>query len=188
MKKFIVASSAAIMLFGFGGTSFVQAKEVKNTNVISSLQNQKTDTYIDLDNPEQQAELEQVLTVLETMPDGVIKKGQPAIKEYFNNHGVTVNGDRGAIGCASAIGYAVASGLVAPAKLLKIKKGLKALGGAKTFAKTLTKTYKAEKKKHKKSTAVKNAVKKAGSAARPEFGEAFLALTGVGAIYGECFE
>ncbi|MGW9864426.1 hypothetical protein ACUXP0_002494 [Staphylococcus epidermidis] len=31
-------------------------------------------------------------------------------------------------------------------------------------------------------------MKKAGSAARPEFGEAFLALTGVGAIYGECFE
>ncbi|MDU2309738.1 MAG: hypothetical protein E7D68_11915, partial [Staphylococcus epidermidis] len=67
------------MLFGFGGTSFVQAKEVKNTNVISSLQNQKTDTYIDLDNSEQQADLEHVLTVLETMPDGVIKKGQPAI-------------------------------------------------------------------------------------------------------------
>ena len=130
------------MLVGFGGTSFVQAKEVKNTNVVSSLQNQKTDTYIDLDNSEQQADLEHVLTVLETMPDGVIKKGQPAIKEYFNNHGVTVNGDRGVVGCTSAIGYAVVSGLVAPAKLLKIKKGLKALGGAKTFAKT----YKAEKK------------------------------------------
>lgn len=184
MKIIVVASSAAIMLFGFGGTSFVQAKEVKNTNVISSLQNQKTDTYIDLDNPEQQTDLEHVLTVLETMPDGVIKKGQSAIKDYFSNHGVTVNGDRGVVGCASAIGYAFVSGLVAPAKLLKIKKGLKALGGAKTFAKT----YKAEKKKNKKSTAVKNAVKKAGSAAGTEFGEAFLALTGVGAIYGECFE
>ena len=71
------------MLFGFGGTSFVQAKEVKNTNVVSSLQNQKTDTYIDLDNSEQQADLEHVLTVLETMPDGVIKKVNLQLKNIL---------------------------------------------------------------------------------------------------------
>ncbi|HDZ8713637.1 hypothetical protein [Staphylococcus hyicus] len=142
-------------------------------------------------------DLTKVFDAIEKIPPEVVNKGEGATKSWLENYygkpiyipKERIIQPRGIVGCASAIGAALASNIFAPAKILKIKHAIKAGGGAKTFAKTLVDSYKKYRKRGvKKSDAVKRAVRYAGRKSGPEIQNALLGFFGLGAIYGTCFE
>ncbi|MCE3327156.1 hypothetical protein LB324_15610, partial [Staphylococcus aureus] len=109
------------------------------------------------------------LTTVENIPDSVLAKGDKATNEYIQKENANLTtSDRGAVGCACAIGLAIASNAFSAAKITKVKEVLKAAGGAKTFAKKLVPAYKKARKSMSRKSAAISAVKQAGSAASPQ--------------------
>lgn len=153
---------------------------------------QETGPYIpdgiSLENVDQQ-ELTQFLTTVENIPDSVLAKGDKATNEYIQkeNSNLTTS-ERGAVGCASAIGLAIASNAFSAAKIAKVKEVLKAAGGAKTFATKLVPAYKEGRKTMSKKDAAVSAVKTAGSAAGPQALSAAIGFFSVGQVYSDCFD
>ncbi|UXU27415.1 hypothetical protein MUA13_13635 (plasmid) [Staphylococcus aureus] len=191
MKKAIVTLSSIALLVGFGSTSYVEANEVSNVKqVTQSSQETGSDIPdgISLENVDQQ-ELTQFLTTVENIPDSVLAKGDKATNEYIQkeNSNLTTS-ERGAVGCASAIGLAIASNAFSAAKIAKVKEVLKAAGGAKTFATKLVPAYKEARKTMSKKDAAVSAVKTAESAAGPQALSAAIGFFSVGQVYSECFE
>lgn len=191
LRKAIVTLSSAALLLGFGGTSFVEASEVNNANeMVQSAQENGSNNPdgISLENVNEQ-ELTQFLTSVENIPDSVLEKGDKATNDYIQkeNSNLTTS-ERGAVGCASAIGLAIASNAFSAAKIAKVKDVLKAAGGAKTFAQKLVPAYKEARKSMSKKDAAVSAVKSAGSAAGPQALSAAIGFFSVGQVYSDCFE
>lgn len=188
MKKTIIAFSSAALLFGFGGSSYVEANQINNESVTSQNDRGSKPDGISLENVNQE-ELTQFLTTIENIPDSVLAKGDKATNEYIQkeNSNLMVS-ERGAVGCASAIGLAIASNVFSAAKIAKVKEVIKAAGGAKTFATKLVPAYKKARKTMGKKDASIKAVKEAGSAASPEALSAAIGFFGVGQVYSACFE
>lgn len=110
-------------------------------------------TFKDDDDHQVHAELEKVFGVLEDIPDEVLEEGDDATDKWMVEHGYRpehakrdLSGrdlvDRGAYEiarCAAAIAAFIASNSIAAAKLLRIKKYVRALGGVRTAAELLLK-------------------------------------------------
>lgn len=92
--------------------------------------------------------MERALAAIERIPDDVIQRGSDAIMEWFNTNTefrISEYGTSGIVGCASAIGLAVAALVFAPAKITKIKDAIKAAGGTVKFVTKVLETYKLAK-------------------------------------------
>ncbi|WP_155260581.1 hypothetical protein [Staphylococcus delphini] len=191
MKRAIVTLSSVALLFGFGSTSYVEANEVSNIEqTIQSSQENGSDIPdgISLENVNQE-ELTQFLTTVENIPDSVLAKGDKATNEYIQKENSNLmTSERGAVGCASAIGLAIASNVFSAAKIAKVKEVIKAAGGAKTFATKLVPAYKKARETMSKKDAAVSAVKTAGSAAGPQALSAAIGFFSVGQVYSACFE
>ncbi|MCY8976030.1 hypothetical protein, partial [Bacillus atrophaeus] len=131
---------------------------------------------------------QKALYAIEDLPESVINQGSEAILDWFRNNiddktivkdlnaavARTEQSDTqfttlGVISCTAAVGAAIAGLVFYPAKLLKVKKGLKALGGAKTFVTKTYQYYNYYKKKYRsKRTAWDKAVAKAAKKASPQ--------------------
>ena len=191
MKKTIVTLTSTALLLGFGGAPFAHASETSNTN--KTVQNEQASSSdlpdgISLEHVDEQ-ELTQFLTTVENIPDSVLAKGDKATNEYIQKENTNLTtSDRGAVGCASAIGLAIAGNAFSASKITKVKEVLKAAGGAKTFAKKLVPAYKKARKSMSRKNAAISAVKQAGSAASPQALSAAIGFFSVGEVYSQCFE
>lgn len=149
----------------------------------------------------QDEHLIELLTAIENMPDHVIEQGNHAIEHYleketdfdFNTNELS-NGEiaiqpagiGGIASCVGAVGTAVVVNFT-PAKIVKIKSALKAVGGATKFVKSLKPYYKMSREdKLSKTASLKQAVKLAAGDAGPDAKEALLDLFGVSAVIGAC--
>lgn len=141
-----------------------------------------------------------ILTAIEEMPEEIIYSSDEIKVQWMyektginilNNKQEAVFSTYASVGqiatCAGALGQAALLTFT-PAKLLKIKAGLKAVGGAKTFVKQFNKDYKTlrhlEKKEH--TTAIQQAAQRAAKKAGPEARAALADLFGVGIVIGAC--
>lgn len=147
---------------------------------------------------------EKALYAIEDIPVSVVKKGHNAILIWLKHNiddpsiitalnsssSKTSNGKihtLGLWGCVSAVGAALVGLAWAPAKILKIKNALKALGGVKTFVTKAIAYYKVYKKRYRsKTTAWKKAISKAAAKASPEIRDALLGFFGITAIIDTC--
>lgn len=144
----------------------------------------------------------EMLSAIENMPDEVIAQGSEAIEEYLNqevdfpiksaapikNSGLSTRSMNPLelAGCASAIGGALITNLT-PAKVLKAKSAIKAVGGATTFVKRLKPYYTMSREDGmSKSKAMRQAVSMAAQDAGPETRKALSELFAIGAVLGAC--
>jgi hypothetical protein len=110
-------------------------------------------TFEDDDDHQVLTELEKTFSVLEEIPDEILEAGDEATDKWMIEHNhrqahdkSDLSGrdlvDRGAYEiarCAAAIAAFIASNSIAAAKLLRIKKYIRALGGVRTAAELLLK-------------------------------------------------
>lgn len=200
-KSSIILAVVSVFLFSILGTTAAEAVESPND------QSLVRDTNLEEEFPSLLSS-QKALYAIENIPDSVINQGSDAILDWFRNNidDQSIVDDmnaaaaefhqsdkpfktQGVLGCVSAVGTALASLVFAPAKLLKIKKAIKALGGVKTFVTKTYQYYNHYKKKYRsKKTAWNKAVSKAASKASPEIKEAILDFFGITAIVAACVE
>ncbi|MED1738175.1 hypothetical protein P4U97_01320 [Bacillus swezeyi] len=201
-QKKIILAVVTVFLFSVLGTTAVQATESQGNQ--SAVQ----DPTI-LQDPDVQEALpdlmtsEEALSAIENIPESVVNQGSEAILDWFKNNiedpallaeinAAIEKSDKpfhteGVWGCISSVGVALVTLAWAPAKLLKIKKALKALGGVGTFVRKSISYFNYYKKKYRsKSTAWKKAISKAAKKASPDIQKALLGFFGVTAIYDAC--
>ncbi|UOY88644.1 hypothetical protein [Bacillus glycinifermentans] len=197
-KSKIILTVVSVFLFSILGTTAVEAVESHDDQTLVQ------DSSLEKEFPNLLSG-EKALYAIEEIPESVINQGPDAILDWFRNNiddqsivddmNVAVEQvdkpfkTQGVISCVGAVGAALASLVFAPAKLLKIKKALKALGGAKTFVTKTYQYYNYYKKKYRsKKTAWNKAVSKAAKKAGPEMKEAIMDFFGLTAIVGACVE
>ncbi|WP_081374744.1 hypothetical protein [Bacillus licheniformis] len=200
-KKKIITTIVAVFLFSILGTTAAEAVESPKKQTV-------------VQDPTIQEELpnlgksEKALYAIEEIPESVINQGTDAILDWFrNNIGDHVLVDeinaaaatkqaeqsdkqfqvKGVWGCISTAGLAIVTLAWTPAKLLKIKKALKAFGGVGTFVRKSISYYNYYKKKYRSTnTAWKKAVAKAAKKASPDVKKALLDFFGISAIVDAC--
>ncbi len=141
-----------------------------------------------------------ILTAIEKMPEEVIYSSDETKAHWmYEKTGINILNNKqetsfttyASVGqiaaCAGALGQ-VALLAFTPAKLLKVKAGLKAAGGAKTFVTKFHSAYKTFRYKEKKphTTAIHQAAQRAAAKAAPEARAALADLFGVGIVVGAC--
>ncbi|AIU75243.1 hypothetical protein [Bacillus velezensis] len=197
----IILAVVSVFLFSILGTTAAEAAESPNNQSLVRDTNLEKEFSSLLSS-------QKALYAIENIPDSVVNQGSDAILDWFRNN---INDQslindmnaaatelhqsdkpfktQGVLGCISAVGTALASLAFAPAKLLKIKKAIKALGGVKTFVTKTYQYYNYYKKKYRsKKTAWNKAVSKAASKASPEIKEAIMDFFGITAIVSACIE
>lgn len=199
-KSNIILTVVSIFLFSILGTTAVEAVEPKDDSLVRNASLEKEFPNL-LSN-------QKALYAIEDIPESVINQGSEAILDWFRNNiddktivkdlntavARTEQSDTqfttlGVISCTAAVGTAIAGLVFYPAKLLKVKKGLSALGGAKTFVTKTYQYYNYYKKKYRsKRTAWDKAVAKAAKKASPQVKDAILDFFGITAIVGACIE
>ncbi|MEC1583695.1 hypothetical protein P9D48_20800 [Bacillus subtilis] len=199
-KSNIILTVVSIFLFSILGTTAVEAVEPKDDSLVRNASLEKEFPNL-LSN-------QKALYAIEDIPESVINQGSEAILDWFRNNiddktivkdlnaavARTEQSDTqfttlGVISCTAAVGAAIAGMVFYPAKLLKVKKGLKALGGAKTFVTKTYQYYNYYKKKYRsKRTAWDKAVAKAAKKAGPQVKDAIMDFFGLTAIVGACIE
>lgn len=154
MKKSInvLLAGAITLALSFAGLSTASAAE-NQLNVTQSIvsENDYDQEFEELFFNE--TELIRAMQFIESIPDEVLLSGdQEALLDWYDDLPSTrVNW----IACGAAVGYAIVTNFT-PAKILKVKSALKALGGAVPFAKTAWNIYKkARNAKLSKSAALK---------------------------------
>lgn len=120
--------------------------------------------------PDQVDDLAQGMRLMVSIPDTVLERGPEATKQWLDDHPVPM--DRSGWTCAGAITAAIATGLIPPAKILKAKKWIAALGGVGKVAEEL-----------RKAGSLAKAMEQ-GSAALAGLAGTFL---GIDTIQKECF-
>ncbi|MBT1018079.1 hypothetical protein KJY77_02850 [Canibacter sp. lx-72] len=131
-----------------------------------------------------ETELARAMQFIENIPDDVLLSGdQQALLEWYDDLPTTrVNW----LACGSAIGYAIITNFT-PAKILKVKSAIKAVGGAIPFVKTAWNIYKkARAAKMSKSAALKQAINGGAKAAGSDVKKALLELFGITAVMAAC--
>lgn len=150
-KKMKLACTTLALSVGFGLTapSFsVSAEEVSNNTYSSYIQNGQG-AYT----KEQVEQLKPILKAIEDIPDELLVEGnEEAVNQYFKDKNIALevsNGVKGSIDeeitimgasawdCSIAIGELLVMNAIPIAKITKIKKYVKALGGAWETAKLL---------------------------------------------------
>lgn len=143
--------------------------------------------------PSEQKSIEDATKALDEIskiPDKVILKGEKAINEYAKEKELDIRfsgKERGFFGCTSAIGLALIYNFT-PAKLLKVKSAIKAIGGAKKLATKMISSYKyyRSKKKYKRTAAIKAAAKSVGTTKAIK--NILIDVFTLGGVAGSCFE
>ncbi|MED5049446.1 hypothetical protein P9738_20530 [Bacillus siamensis] len=200
-KSQIILTVVSVFLFSILGTTAAEAVEPQDTQPLVR------DSNLEEEFPNLLTS-QKALYAIENIPESVINQGSDAILDWFRNNiddqsivddmnaavAEIKQSDKpfkteGVLSCISAVGTALASLIFTPAKLLKIKKAIKALGGVKTFVTKTYQYYNYYKKKYRsKRTAWDKAVSKAASKAGPEIKEAIMDFFGVTAIVAACVE
>lgn len=146
MKKFIVTVLAIAL-----STSTVQSVSAAELPVASAARPStstaqpttsavaKNQLESDALTKEKARDVEEALTLINSVPDDVLKKGDKATQEWLQKQpAVKSQKEKGAVepyadawGCTLAIAWLLGSTVVSAAKILKIKKYIQALGGVK---------------------------------------------------------
>ncbi|MBK4152473.1 hypothetical protein GWO62_04665 [Corynebacterium macginleyi] len=89
-------------------------------------------------------EVEQLLTAIDSIPDEVLAEGDEATAEWVQENLISKEKEivpyiATEVACAGAILWAIGSTLLPVAKIIKIKKAIKALGGVKAAVSQLAK-------------------------------------------------
>lgn len=165
------------------------------SSLVTTVSAEEVNDGANMDITEEEQELIEIFSAIESIPDDVLEKGDSAIADWlrentdveFQEQGDVVT--FGIVGCASAVGTAILTNAIPFTKLAKVKSAIKSAGGATTFVKSLVPAYKSARKAgSSKSAAVKKAVNKAASNAGPETKRALLDLFNLGNVYSSCFE
>lgn len=141
MKKKFIGAFLALTLLVTGAVPVYAAEsdQVKDT-IITTLKNSEEFNKLSYE------DVELFLNAIVNIPDDLLMSGnQQAIKDYLQTEGVILTDNtesneietRGAwdvAKCAGAIAWVIGSTVFAGAKILKIKKYVKALGGVKEAA------------------------------------------------------
>lgn len=117
--------------------------------------------------------LEVLFNYYESIPDGVLEQGDPSLQAWQGMHPYGRSPFRANFwGCAAAVAGVIASTAFPAAKILKVKKLIKALGGVKSAIKIMAgASFSYEK------------MRALGGAAAALAAE----LTGIGAVRSQCF-
>lgn len=117
--------------------------------------------------------LEELLNYYEGIPDGVLEQGDPSLQAWQSMHPYGRSPFRTNFwGCSAAVAGVIASTAFPAAKILKVKKLIKALGGVKSAIKIMAgASFSYEK------------MRALGGAAAALAAE----LTGIGAVRSQCF-
>lgn len=84
----------------------------------------------------QAEDVEQALKLIESIPDEVLQKGDKATQQWIADHQATAT--RASVaGCTAAIALFLGTNLVSAAKIIKIKRLIKDLGGLKEAVKIM---------------------------------------------------
>ncbi|EOE6793397.1 hypothetical protein ACEUW3_05935 [Staphylococcus pseudintermedius] len=188
-NNFFIKSALSVVAFTLLtsslGYSYVEASE----NVANV---QKVDvSQVDKESANLEKELNTYLTLIEKMPDSVANQGIDSGVKWLNqNKGKSYEGysfvnennhlklvqDNNAVvykanwgACISMVGVAIASNAIPWAKILKVKKAAKAVGGIQKLTKVVVTAY-----KHQRNLGLSrgNAIKKAASIATKTFPQA----------------
>ena len=134
----------------------------------------------------------ETLLLIENIPDKVIQESSKSINQYFEENGRPdlrsydrIRVKKGAVGCIAAVGGAIAVNLT-PAKILKVKSALKAVGGTVKFINKTVGLYNKYKATKSKLLAAKLAIENATKNISGR--EVLIGLFSLGGVYSECFE
>ncbi|WP_026674822.1 hypothetical protein [Alkalihalobacterium bogoriense] len=164
--------------------------------------NELNDYLFSLSKENKVDELEDVLsllTAIEEMPAEIVFASDKVKAQWiYVKTGKNISNGRqksdfiiypgaGEVSAYASVGQIAALLTFTPAILLKVKAGLKAVCGAKTFVHKFSSAYKTLRHKEKKPhTAIQQAAQRAAAKAAPEARAALADLFGVGVVIGAC--
>lgn len=148
-----------------------------------------------------QNQLIRIFKAIESIPEGVLKKGDAAAHEWLKRRigedDLTIyltadSVERDPLGfnawhCGAAIGAALLSGAIPITKLTKLRSFLRGAGGAVTFARTFYSAFRAARQQGLAvRPAINRAVNQAASTAGPEVRDALLSIFMIDAVIVAC--
>lgn len=166
LVKSVAAVLASVMLAGVGNTAY--ASDIQDDGFSwTAAEEQAYEREVTT------RSLEDLLTYYESIPDDVLEQGDLALQTWQNTHGYGMSPFRANFwGCAGAVAGVIATTAFPAAKILKVKKLIKALGGVKSAIKIMAgASFSYEK------------MRALGGAAAALAAE----LTGIGAVRSQCF-
>lgn len=132
----------------------------------------------------------EVFTVIEDIPESVIRRGDNAVQEWMERRlqraasGPTRSGFWG---CVWAVAKFAALNAIAVAKILKIRKAIKALGGARNFVAVFQYAYKAARRKgYSKWGSVWYAARHVAEVSGVEVASAIASFFEIDAVWNNC--
>ncbi|WP_061860206.1 hypothetical protein [Priestia megaterium] len=191
-KKIILMLTAFTLAFSsLGLVSIASAEETENPED-ATFENEDFD------------QVETVLSAIENIPDEVVEQGEEQTVQWLREQTrMNLVLEDGIIklatqkpeitpffstsGCIGAVGMALLTTGFPAAKILKVKKAIKALGGTSKFVQAFYKSYKLYRSYgNSKSTAVKRAVNSIGSGLKADIRDALLDFFGISNIIANC--
>ena len=122
-----VVLAVAVPMSGMGAAG-AQPHVAPSATAMTELRNAPKDQ----DLADQAADVTKALELINSIPDEVLAQGDAATQQWLAEHPVSTTTTRASVwGCTAAITLFLGTNLVSAAKLLKIKKLIKALGGVK---------------------------------------------------------
>ncbi|MCY1616551.1 hypothetical protein [Staphylococcus pettenkoferi] len=209
LLKTLLISTTDSVLFGFTGESFAHAQEVSSENGVKTQQSSVSQSQINLESQKLEEGLNSYLGLMERIPDNIANQGIDAAVKWLNqNKGPDYNGYKfiakngyiqsvpesntvityGTGACVLAVGNAIAQNAIPWAKILKVKKAAKAMGGIQKLVKNIMISYKHQRNIGKSKTkALKSATKISMKAFPKATRQALLEVVSLGGVATACF-
>lgn len=206
LLKGTIAASTTILLLSFSGESYVHAKNSVNTQAQQENINQ---SQINEEAMNLEEGINSYLGLIEKMPESIANQGidsgiqwlnKNKSEEYSGYKFIAKNGNiqlvqvsknistYGAGACATAVGVAIAQNAIPWAKILKVKKAAKAVGGIQKLAGKISTAYKHQRNLGKSKTAALKSGTKVAMKAFPEATRsAVIEFFSLGAVGTTCF-
>lgn len=204
--KGVIATSAVTLLLGLTGETYAHANE------LASQQNQQekpSQSQINTESVNLEEGINSYLGLIEKMPESVTDQGinsgvtwlnKNKTEDYEGYKFIAKNGNiqlvkdtkgvvtYGAGACAAAVGAAIAQNAIPWAKILKVKKAAKAVGGIQKLSGKISTAYKHQRNLGKsKSAALKSGTKVAMKAFPETTRNAVIEFFSLGAVGSACF-
>lgn len=136
-------------------------------------------------------QLVEVFSAIEEIPDPVLDRGDEAASRWLQRRleeDGSVFQTQGFWGCVKAIGVALASNAIPVAKILKIKKAIRAVGGVRNFVSILQAAYNyARRRGYSRLGAIKFAAHRAAEVSGVDVVNALLGLFSLDGVVRACF-
>lgn len=173
-----VGMSRGQFLKGLGGAAFALGLASSTSSPAAA-----TGAELDYDG------LTEIFSAIEDIPESVIERGDKAVKEWLERR-IQSAADlhtRGFWGCVWAVAKFAALNAIAVSKILKIRKAIKALGGARNFVAVFQYAYRAALKKgYSKWGAVWFAAKHVARVSGVEVAAAIASFFEIDAVWNNC--